>query len=296
MSLSEIIKHNRPNLSHSSVRTYISILNNLSKRIKCPELTKDCIIKHESDIIKDLSDKSPRNRKTIYSALIVMLDDGKHNKVLDKFRTLMMRDSEKTEEEDAKQEKNTKQRENWMDWSEVNKVYNDLEAKAKPLFKLKDLSKSMIRLIQQYVMLSLFIKIKPRRTSDWTDFKLRGYDKNKDNYMEGNKLIFNSFKTKKYLGKQVIDLPKDLKKILTDWSKINTKDNLLIDTKGNPMNASKFTQELYNIFGKNISTNMLRHIYLSNLLKDTPALLKLQENMKDMGQTNLKTQLQYVKK
>jgi hypothetical protein len=296
MSLSDIIKHNRSSLSHSSVRTYVSILNNLSKRIKCPELTKDCIVKHEQDIIKDLSDRPPRNRKTIYSALIVILDDGTANKTLDKFRTLMMKDSEKTEEEDAKQEKNVKQKENWIEWSEVNQVYNDLEGKVKPLFKLKSLSKSMIRIIQQYVMLSLFVKIKPRRTMDWIDFKLRNFDKTKDNYMEGNKLIFNSFKTKKYLGKQVIDLPKDLKKILNEWSKINTKDNLLFDTKGNPMNASKFTQELYNIFGKNISTNMLRHIYLSHLLKNTPALLKLQENMKDMGQTNLKTQLQYVKR
>jgi len=124
MSLIDIIKQNRPNLSHSSVRTYVSILSNLAKRLKCSELNKECIIHNESKIIDDLSEKPAKNRKTIYSALIVILDDGKgDSKVLNKFRTLMMKDSEKADEEDSQQLKNKKQEDNWMEWDEVLKLY-----------------------------------------------------------------------------------------------------------------------------------------------------------------------------
>jgi hypothetical protein len=297
MDITGIIKKNRPHLSSSSVRTYESILKNLAKKIQSKPLDRAEIIANVDKITAELKDKSPKNRKTIYSALIVILDDGNdNNQVLNKFRTQMMRDSETAEQDDSKQMMNDKQRDNWMDWPDVLTLYKNLEKKVKPLFKIQNPSSSMIRLMQQYVMLSLFTLIKPRRTTDWISFKLRDIDKAKDNYLQGNTLIFNDYKTKKYLGVQKVECPRELKKILNDWSKVNDKPYLLMDTKGNQMNASKFTQELYNIFDKKISTNMLRHSYLTNLLKDVPKLKELQQNMKDMGQTNLLTQLQYVKK
>lgn len=296
--LSSLIRANREHLSNSSIRTYVSILNNLKKKLNLSDaLNKAGITKHVNAILDSLKEKTPKQRKTVLSALVVMLDDGHASDVLNQIRHKMMSDSQKADEEDSKQEMTTSQAENWMSWSDVEKKYAELEKKVKPLWKLEEIPKAVFRFIQQYVILSCFVRIKPRRSQDWLDFKIHGtIDPKKDNYMKGNKLVFNSFKTKKYLGQQEVDCPPALKKIFTDWARINTHDNLLVDTKGKPMSASQFTQELYSIFDKNISTNMLRHIYLSNLLKDVPKLQELQSTMKDMGQTDLETQMKYVKR
>ena len=300
MSLTELIKTRRPHLSSSSVRTYNSILTNLAKKIDTTDkLDRDGIIKHSDAITKRLKDDPPKNRKTILSALVVVLDEpnSPNNDVLNHFRRQMLDDSKKSDEIDNKQEMSEKQAENWIEWKDVIAKYEDMKKKVAPLWKTEHLTKSMFRLLQQYVILSLFVLIKPRRALDWVDFKLRNIDNKKDNYMQGNKLYFNSFKTKKYLGLQTVELPATLKKILSDWSKIQKSDYLLTDTRGSHMNSSKFTNELYSIFDpKLISVNMLRHSYLTSLLKDVPKLQELQETMKDMGQTDLETQMKYVKK
>jgi integrase len=50
-----------------------------------------------------------------------------------------------------------------------------------------------------------------------------------------------------------------------------------------------------NIFEKNISTSMLRHIYATSLLGDVD-LSKIKEVSESMGHTNIQQTLQYVQK
>ena len=300
MTLQEILKERRPHLSTSSIRTYCSILRNLGKNIGVEGiLDRNAIIKHKDDIIKALKDNPPKNRKTVLSALVVVLDDPKaeNNDVLNYFRRQMMADGKEADEQDEKQEMTEKQAKNWIEWKDVCAKWEDMKKKVAPLWKSDKLTKPMFRALQQFVILSCFVLIKPRRALDWCDFKIKNVDPKKDNYMQGNKLFFNSYKTKKYLGLQTIDLPLTLKKILNDWSKIQTSDYLFTDTRGGNMNSSKFTSELYAIFDPlQVSVNMLRHSYLSSILKDVPKLQELQETMKEMAQNNLETQLKYVKK
>jgi len=300
MTLAELIKEKRPHLSSSSIRTYCSILRNLAKKIGTTDtLNREGIIKHKDAIVKQLENDPPKNRKTIYSALVVVLQepDNADNTVYNFFRREMLADGKAANEEDEKQEMTQKEADNWVDWKDIVSKWEDMKKKVTPLWKAEKLTKPQFRALQQFVMLSCFVLIKPRRALDWCDFKLKNVDTNKDNYMQGNKLYFNSYKTKKYLGLQTVDLNRELKKILTDWSKIQPSDYLFTDTRGNPMNASKFTSELYVIFDPlQISVNMLRHSYLTSLLKNVPQLKELQETMKDMAQTNIETQLKYVKK
>ena len=69
--LSNAIKAARPNLSPSSVRTYVSILGSLHRKV----FGGDVDIKDFDDsqkIIEFLKSKPPAARKTIYSALTVI--------------------------------------------------------------------------------------------------------------------------------------------------------------------------------------------------------------------------------
>ena len=296
-----IIKSNRPELSDGSVRTYSSILKNMAKAIDIKP-TKDDFLENKEKIFSYVEPFSSKKRKTILASLVVYFDDKTDNDeakdLLDRFRQMMLKDISKANDEDEKQELTDKQKENWLPWSRIQKVYDDLKEEVKPLWKKDEpLKKSAFMRLQDFVMLSCLLLIPPRRSLDWTDFKLRNVDKTKDNYMDGNKLVFNSYKTKKWYGKQTVDISKNpLKKILTDWSKINNSDYLFLDTTlKQPLNATKMTIRLYNLFDKKISINMLRHIYISEkVLPNVPKLKEMLQTAEDMSH-NITQQLKYKK-
>jgi integrase len=299
MTIKEIIEKNRPLLSKSSVRTYNSIITNLALKCKVKLDSASDIVENVSTIIDHLKEVPARLRKTTLSALVVAVDDkaGTHPKVLERLRHMMMGDSKVSKEEDDTQEKTVKQTENWLEWPEVLALYNKLKKDADRFMKDEDISKHKLEVIKMYVLLSMFVLIDPRRSSDIVNFKIRNIDKDKDNYMnaKSNKLVYNTYKTAKTYGKQEIDLPKELKRIITKWMTINKSDYLIPDTKDSATNSSKITAMFYNFFGKKVSTNMLRHSKITSLYKDVPALAEMKKAAAAMGHS-LEEHLAYIKK
>jgi integrase len=139
------------------------------------------------------------------------------------------------------------------------------------------------------------IFIPPRRLKDFVDFKLHNIDKTKDNYRYAAKLYFNSYKTAKTYGEQVIPIPLTLARILKRWEMINDKDYLFYDSKGNQLTNVKLNQRLNKIFGKKVSVNQLRHTYLTHkygsLINEKH---NLKEDFKMMG-SSIAQELVYIK-
>ena len=296
--LNDILIQNRPKLAKSSIRTYSSIIKGLSKATDIP-VEKDAFVKNREKIMDYLKDFEPKKRKTILASIIVFIDDGKNDEYVDMFREKMMKDVKDSEDLDKKQQLTEKQERNWMSWNEVEKIYNDLKAEVKGFWKLENLKPSAKSRLQDFVILSVLTLIPPRRSLDWSDFKIRNIDDEKDNYMLKDKLVFNSYKTKRYYGRQTIDIKGNpLKKILNEWIKIQDGDYLFTDTKGAYLSPSKLTQRLYNIFedkGKKISTSMLRHIFVSDkVLPNVPKLEEMQDTAEKMAH-DVSMQLKYKK-
>ena len=88
--------------------------------------------------------------------------------------------------------------------------------------------------------------------------------------------MFNTFKTSKQKGTQNIKIPKELKSILTKYIKLigDKSDYLLFNNKYEKLSTPNFTLRLNKIFGKKVSVNMLRHIYLSEKHRDNLAEMK----------------------
>ena len=103
------------------------------------------------------------------------------------------------------------------------------------------------------------------------------------------------YKTAKDYGMQIVDAPKELNVILKKWVKINTNDYMLYSTNGNKLTSPQITRILNKVFGKNVSTSMLRHIYLTNVYKDLPAINKMQQLANNMGHS-ISTAMEYIKK
>ena len=221
--------------------------------------------------------------------------------------------------------KTQKQKENWItmeEWTDVLKKQkeniknNDLWNKDYSSLSESNHKRGSTKLerdylsLQNYILMSIYRYLPPVR-NDYEKMpvitqkeyrKLTEDDKKETNYlvkkMSDNTLYFvlNEYKTKKKYGEKKINIPPNLAKLLRKWLKVNKSGFLFVDTKGNPLSSNKITKYLTGVFkeytGKNVSSTLLRHIYLSEKYGDT-----LKEMKKDADVMGHSTNMQqdYVK-
>jgi integrase len=289
------IKKYRTNVSESTIKTYGSLLKSLFYKAHDKDVPINIEwFKKQDDIIELLKDKKPQNRKTTYAALIAICND----QCSDKYKKHMADDKQYTKQLIDKQEKSDKQKDNWEDYDKIKEVHDTMLTNTKKYLNSKTpLNKREFSSLQDFIIVCLTtgMYFPPRRSTDWTEMRLRGdIDKEKDNYIDKDNFVFNIYKTKKIYDTQKVPIPPEFRSILKKWAKHNDNDYLLVDDNNNKLNNVKLGQRLNRIFDKKISTSMLRHIYLSDKLKDIPKLTHLQDLAKDMGHS-VEEQLQYIK-
>jgi integrase len=285
------IKENKPTISASSLKTYISLLKSLYHKKHEKGDINLAWFNNQDEIIELLKDKPASSRKTTYAALIAIAKDN------NKYKAALLDDGKTYDKFIKTQTKTEKQEENWKSFEEVQKIFNDMHTKIKPLLNSKELSPTDYKKLQDFILLALTsgVFISPRRSMDWVDMKIKNIDKAKDNYIDKNDFVFNKYKTAKFYETQKVSIPKQLKTILNKFIKLNPHEYLLTDDKGNKMTNVRLTQKLNKIFDGAISTSMLRHIYLTEQLKNVPALEKLEKMAHDMGHS-VGEALEYVKR
>lgn len=292
------LKENRPNLSSNSVKSYVSLLSNMyyKSHDKDSELSLSWF-KDDANILEALKDKPPSVRKTYLASVIVLNGKGDHNARLS---NIMTEDQDKTVSEYNKQEKTAKQSANWMDYSEIKTIHSKYESEALPVLNSKsvDVSDANRKLLNKYMLLTLSAGIYfPPRRSEICDIKLKDYNPETDNYidMKKSKMVYNTYKTAKKYGREEVAISPAFKKVLAKYiKKLNNQEYLLMKPNQTKYSPQNITRELNVIFGKNISTSMLRHIYLSNLYKDVPKLNEMMQTAEQMGHS-VGEAMKYVK-
>jgi integrase len=281
MSLADFILDKRPTLSNGSIKTYVSTMGSLFRGLfPNEELTVSNISKlnNPKATLEWLrANKTPASRKPFLSALAVIFNENA-------FREAMLLDAKELKKEVDKQEMTEEMTENWVSQADIVKRLAELKKEANAIYKSANPD---LQQLQLYIILVLLGSqyICPRRLKDYTDFKIKNINKEEDNYIEKNELVFNSFKTAKF-GQQRIPLPKDLKAILTKYIKINPTDFLLFDVNGNQLSSPQLNQRINKIFGatKSVGANMLRHSFLSEKYADGISKKKeLVSDMENMG-------------
>ena len=285
--LQEKIKENRPKLSTSSVRTYISILSNLYKKLN-GEGNIEWFNKEHDDILKYLDDKNNQTRKTTLSSLFILTN-------MKEYQTIMNTIMKKVNDDYKDQKMNEKQKNNWVSIDEIKEKYDVLSADANLMLRKKKILNENV--MMEFLLMSCLsgVIMPPRRSLDYSDMKIRNYDVKTDNYYKANKFYFNKYKTFKTYGMQILDIPKEFNKVLKKWVKINTNDYIIYSSNGNKLSCPQITRTLNKIFGKKISTSMLRHIYLTDVYKDIPKINKM-ENLADQMGHSVSTAMEYIKR
>jgi hypothetical protein len=289
----DLVKKNRPHLSAGSIKTYKSILKNIYD--KCFDDKEYHMKNFDNDklILSSLEDLPYNKRKTILAALSVLTTNKNYNKI-------MMEDIKTYKDNEMKQLKTPQQEEGMIPLDDVKTLYNNLEHNAKLVLKKTSLTYPDLNTIMQWVMIALTGGIfqAPRRSIDFGNIKWKNYDVEKDNYVDvkNSKFIFQNYKTAKSYGKQECEITKPLKLVLNKWFKVipDSCDFVLFDNKYQPLTSPQMTHRLNEIFGRKISTSMLRHIYLTNKFKNID-LDELQKTATEMGNSPMQALL-YVKK
>jgi integrase len=276
----EYVKSKKPTLSKSSITTYSSILKNLYIRVFGEGAIDMEKFNQVDKVLEHLKNIPPNKRKTILSSLVIITDKKA-------YRDLMLEDVRDYNKEIHKQEKTEEQKASWVDSNQVKDILVELRNNADLLYKKKNLNVGDLQDIQSYIIMCLLggVYIPPRRSKDYVDFKTKSINKESDNFLDKNKMYFNSYKTAKTYGQQIVEIPVQLKNILTKWIKVNPTENLLFDSNMNKLSSVKLNQRLNKIFGeKKVGVNQLRHTYLTDKYAHTIAQKDdIKETMGEMG-------------
>jgi hypothetical protein len=239
---------------------------------------------NDEDILEYLKEKTPQTKKTTLSALFVLTKKQS-------YRDVMMTVMKSVNETNKEQKMNEKQKENWISVKEIKDIYDPLLVKIKSMLSNKSIlnESTMMEFLLVSFLGGVIPDLAPRRSQSYTELKIRNFDTKKNNYYRSGKFYFNVYKTAKTYGLQVIDVPKELNVILKKWIKINTNDYI------NKLTSPQVTRILNKVFDKNVSSSMLRHIYLTNKYKDIPALSKMEEVAADIGHS-VKQAMEYIKR
>ena len=282
------LKHRRPNLNASSLKTYVSILFNLHKKLEATDESLEWF-NDDTKILEYLKEKTPQTRKTILSALFVLTGNSE-------YQSLMLSDCKHTNELYKSQKKSQKEEENWMSSAEIKEIYDNLFEQVNAMFQKKLLSNYST--INNFILLGALGGVSglpPRRSKDFTEMKIKNYT-SEDNYYKGGKFYFNIYKTAKEYGQQVIDVKEkapEFYKILNKWVKINPTEYLLFSSNEQKLTSPQVTRMLNKLFSKSVSTDMLRHIYLTD--KYGKIQDEMEQESRDMAHST-EMQKMYIKK
>jgi integrase len=288
-------------LSPSSINLYI---RNLEKMNDNEQFKNFNFLKKPEDVSTKL-DKYKNNTKRSYFISIVsaLSTEPKHKKLYDKYYKMMM-DINSTIKQTPTEEKSEAQKENWIEWDEVKEKYNNLLEEVKKLPK-KLKNESQYNILLNFVVLSLYVLIPPRRNSDYQKMNaIKGInitEKTRNYYdVDENTFTFNIYKTSTTHGTQIEEIPTELKDVLHLYLKhhplVKGKKYdvpFLVYFNGTPLDKiNSITYLLNKIFSRKIGSSMLRHIYLSYKYGNITDEMKKDA---DFMAHNTQTQKDYIK-
>jgi hypothetical protein len=270
-------------------------------------------LENVEEVMKKLVDYKPTTRKAYLTCIVSVLNCYKDNKKLVKLCNKyyeVMKEAVSKLKETPSEEMTITQTENWMDWDKVLEVYKSMLEKVQKFVNNKELSTNQYSTLLNFVVLSLYVLVAPRRNLDYMAmYVVKSKQDSKDkNYLivDENKFEFNVFKTaKKDVGDGIEDIPEDLQQVIYNMyfkhhpllkGKKITKTTLvpfLVYGDGSPMTSTNsITRILKKVFDKKIGVSMLRHSYLTFKYGDENK--EREKDAKAMGH-NLATQKDYIK-
>jgi len=304
-NLIDDISKSRPNLKENSIKQYQTHLNKLKKVFDTDNYD---FLSSPDNVAEKLKDKHYTSQRNTYNAIIILLlalnHDEKYNDLIEKYQKIRDQLNGKYEEEQQSGKISDKQKANFVEYEEIQKMISEMEKqiKDKGLKKKNELTGKDKELLMVYTLFSFLLRIPTRNDSSGQLLisksqynKLTEEDKKNNNYLVKNKNsmtgIYNEYKTSKKYGEKKIDIPKDLEKILNMYIRKTGKKNgdvLFVSSTGNPLSRNAISQLLIKTskkyLNKSISTTLMRKIVASHHFGEGTEFQKLKEKQEDLAE------------
>jgi hypothetical protein len=296
-------------LAQSSVKLYLRNLEKLNDNAPLKNLN---FLKDPKIIIDKLSKYKENTKRGYFISITSVLSLDKSTKpkqkLYDEYFKLMMEKNKELKAEEATNQKSETQEKNWITWNEVEQVQSELKKKVDTFKNNKELTEHQYNTLLQFVVLSLYTCLPPRRNEYQSMMIINSLPpSNTENYLDMTKkqMIFNKFKTSKKEGSVTIDIPENLLSDITVYikhhplikGKITKKFQpvpFLVYSDGKPLSqVNSITRILNKVFGKKVSSSMLRHSYLTSKYGDARNEMKKDAEM--MSHSVETQQTNYVK-
>ncbi len=300
VNLMEKIREARPNVKDNTIKMYVANLNKLQKMFDTDNWKFLDNIDNVKEKLEGLHYTSQRNYfNSIIILLMALNHDKKYDKLIEEYNTIRDEGNKKYQDDNATGVISEKQKKNFVELSEVQKMIDEMgkEIKDKGLKKKDSLAPKEKQLIQVFILYNIYTRLPMRNdvsgmtiTTKRLYNKLSEDEKKENNYLvvEKNKMFFvlNQFKTSKKYKELDIDIPKDLEKLLRFYIRVNGLSNgdvLFTSSTGKPLSRNALSQLFLKTskkyMDKSISTTMLRKIVLSDKFADVK---KEQEEMAEI--------------
>jgi len=284
---------NNTRISESSKKLYS---HNLKKLNDGNEIKNLNFLKKTELIEEKLSKlKNNTKRSNLISIVSVLKNRDKFKKIKDFYYEKMMKLNKELQDNT---DKTPKEENNWLTQEEINEKFNDLYKIVDEINNKRKLKAGQYDKLLDCLILGLYVTMPPRRNLDYVKMVVGEDTGDKDfNFYHNGVMYFNKYKTSKTYNQQTADVPEKLTKIIKLYLKFKPKDSnwFLINNKGKNIDTSvSMTRRLQNIFGRKISSSMLRKIYLTDKYGDSAEGLK--EDASKMATSVSTINNNYIKK
>ena len=284
MNIVEEIKNHRPSLKESTVKQYERQLKTLQKMFK----TDSWEFVEDIDKVKNaLSDKHFTTQRNFYNSIIVLLlalnKDKKYTQLIEQYTSIR----DELNQEYLKQQQSgkisDKQSDNFISKKELLNMIETMEKEIKKnkLKSKNDLNADDIELLTRFAIFTFLINLPVRndlagmKYINKTMYNKTTDSEDKTNYLVKDKskmfAVLNDYKTKGTFGSKIIDVPKNVEKVLKMFIKSTKKefgDILFLNRRNEPISRNGLSQFLLKTsqkyLDKNISTTMIRKIVFSD--------------------------------
>ena len=275
--ISNDIRSYNPNLKEASVRQYTHRITHFIKNFN------DIDLGNPQELLNNINNaySNLNTRKGIIAPLAKMSQNKMLLQEVQNLTTIIksLNEENKTSE---------KEKMAWLDIKEINRIINTHIKKIKEFENSENPTPYQKRLVKKFVIFLLFSGrfIPPRRVMDYSLLLWDNDNSDSFNYIDGNKIVFNKYKTVGTYGKQVVTLPKQLLKYINLHRKLNydeSKSKYMFSSTEHPLAAISINSFLSDIVGKQINSNVFRKIYISDLFKSHKSLAEIKQQTTLMG-------------
>jgi len=295
-TLEEIFETKR--ITDSSKKLYTS---NLIRLNDGKEITNFKFLESPENIAEMVSKSKPNTQRNYYIAICSIMselkkDSKKYQKLYDIYYKILMDLNVSLKDQTKMTDTET---ENWITQDEITELLNKSKLVLDEIKNKRKISPEIYDRLLDLVILGLYTLMPPRRNIDYILMKIIPEDNTEFNYLDlkNKQFILNNYKTAGTYKTQKIDINPELFEIIKKYVSLRpdkSNTSFLVKYDGTPFTESnQMSKRLNDIFGKKISSSMLRKMYLTDKYSDT--IEEMKKDAEAMGTSTSVMTTNYIK-